>query len=147
MSVVTVFDPSRMVRTHRVAGNVNLPAFCSILQGLYASKQFNPDLNALWDLRMADFSGIMPENVRELMHVVMNHWGHTGKCRSAILVASMTEFGMARTYASQFGRTAPCEISVFLDLKEARDWLGIGQEPGESVPAPAANQVDAKANG
>jgi len=64
-----------MLRTHQMAGNVTLPAFRGILQGLYASKQFDPDMNSLWDLRLADFSGLMPEDVRELMHVVVSNWG------------------------------------------------------------------------
>jgi len=139
---VTVFDLERMVRTHQVTGNISLAAFRSILQGLYTSKQFNPDMNALWDLRLADFSGIMPEDVRELMHVVVSHWGRSGKCHSAILVASTAEYGVARIYVSQFGRAAPCEIRVFLDLNEARTWLGLDQ--GATGPTPS--QVDTKAN-
>ncbi len=143
MNVVTVFDPARMVRTHQVTGNASLPAFCGILEGLYASKQFNPDMNSLWDLRLADFSGITPEDVRALMHVVVSNWQRSGKCHSAILVASMTEFGMARTYESQFGRNAPCKIKIFLDLNEARQWLGLGDSAVEAVPA--SNQQNAKA--
>jgi len=143
MNIVTVFDLDRMVRTHQVTGNISLAAFRSILQGLYSSKQFNPDMNALWDLRLADFSGIMPEDVRELMHVVVSLWGgRSGKCHSAILVASTAEYGVARIYASQFGRAAPCEIRVFLDLNEARTWLGIGQD----AAAPTPSQLDAKTN-
>jgi hypothetical protein len=125
MNIVTVFDHERRLRTHQVSGGITLAAFRRILEGLYASKQFHPDMNALWDLRQADFSGILPEDVRELMHVVVSLWGPGGKCRSAVLVASAVEFGVARTYASQFGRNAPCEIRVFLDLREASQWLGL----------------------
>lgn len=126
MNIVTVFDPDNTVRTHHVSGTISLPAFRGILPGLYTSKQFNPDMNALWDLRQADFSGIMPEDVRDLMHVVVGNWGRSGSCHSAILVASETEYGVARIYVSQFGQAAPCKIKVFLDLDEARQWLGLG---------------------
>ena len=125
MNVVTVFDLERRVRTHQVSDSISLPAFRGILQSLYTSKQFSPDLNALWDLRQADFSGIMPEDVRNLMHVVVSNWRRSGACHSAILVASETEYGVARIYVSQFGQAAPCKIKVFLDLNEARQWLGL----------------------
>ena len=133
MNLVTVFDPQRMVRTHTVSGTISLSAFRGILPALYASKQFNPDMNALWDLRLADFSGVMPEDVRNLMHVVVSNWGRKGNCHSAILVASETEYGVARIYVSQFGQAAPCKIKVFLDLNEARHWLGLGAESGTAV--------------
>ncbi len=141
MNIVTVFDLERMVRTHQVSGIVNLPAFRAILEALYTSKQFNPDMNALWDLRMADFSAVMPEDVRALMHVVVSNWSRSGKCHSAILVASMTEYGVVRIYASQFGQSAPCKIKVFMDLIEARHWLGLDDAPTALVPAPKEQQV------
>lgn len=134
MQVVTVFDLEHGVRTHQMTGVINLRALQGILQGLYSSKQFNPDMNAFWDLRLADFSCITPEDVREIMHVVVNNWGGPpGTCRCAILVASLAEFGVARIYMSQFGRAAPCEIKIFLELSEARQWLGLGAVAGEAV--------------
>jgi hypothetical protein len=145
MHLVTVFDPARMVRTHQVTGAVNLRAFRGILEGLYTSKQFNPDMNALWDLRRADMSGIMPEDVRELMHVVVNHWGRPGQCHSAILVASPTEFSIARIYECQFGQNAPCQIRVFLDLTLALEWLGVGESLGDATAS--SQQLDARASG
>ncbi len=143
MQVVTVFDPEHGVRTHQVTGVINMPAFQGILKGLYTSKQFHTDMHALWDVRLADFSCITPEDVRDLMHVVVNNWGGpAGACRCAILVASMAEFGVARTYMSQFGRAAPCAIRIFLELNEARQWLGLGAGPGEA--APPSHQLDSK---
>ncbi len=145
MQVVTVFDLDRTIRTHHVTGIINLPAFHGILKGLYTSKQFNPDMHALWDLRLADFSGVMPEDVRALMHVVVNNWGRSGKCHCAILVASPAEYGVARIYVSQFGRAAPCKIKVFLDLCLAQEWLAAGDGSVESVTTP--NQVESQAGG
>ncbi len=141
MNIVTVFDLEHMVRTHQVTGIVNLPAFRGILENLYTSKQFNPDMNALWDLRLADFSSVMPEDVRALMHVVVSNWSRSGKCHSAILVASVSEYGIVRIYASQFGHSAPCKIKVFMDLVEARQWLGLVEAPTAVVPALKEQQV------
>lgn len=125
MQVVTVFDPDCSLRTHQVTGVINLPAFRGILQSLYTSRQFDPDMNALWDLRQADFSRVMPEDVRALMHVVVSTWQPGGKCHSAILVSNLTDYGVARIYVSQFGTAAPCKIKVFMDAAEALKWLGI----------------------
>jgi hypothetical protein len=145
MNIVTVFDLERMVRTHQVTGIINLPAFRAILEGLYISKQFNPDMNALWDLRLADFSAVMPEDVRALMHVVVSNWSRSGNCHSAILVASETEFGVARIYASQFGQSAPCKIKIFMDLVEARQWLGLVEASTAIVPTPNGLEVRTEA--
>ncbi|HWA27180.1 MAG TPA: hypothetical protein VG734_16105 [Lacunisphaera sp.] len=136
MSVVTVFAPEQKLRNHQVTGCVSLRAFRDILTELYSSAEFHPDMNALWDLRQADFSGILPEDVRELMHVVVSLWGRGGNCHSAVLVASATEFGIVRTYVSQFGRNAPCEIRVFLDPVEAHRWLGLGEATDVTNPRP-----------
>lgn len=136
MNVTTVFDRDRSLRTHTVSGIVNLRDFRTTLAGVYGAPDFDPDMNALWDLRQADFSHIMPEDVRALMHVVTSNWVRPGKCRCAILVASEIEYGVARIYESQFGRNAPCLIKVFLDMRDALPWF-VGREENRIPIVPA----------
>ena len=128
MHIQTQFDLEKNVRLHRITGEVNLSEFHECLRLLYASPKFNPDMNALWDIRQADFSKITPDDVRALMHVVATHWGKDGKCRAAIVVAGMAEYGISRMYESQFGPAAPCKIKVFLDLELAWKWFAASEE-------------------
>ena len=127
------FDLEKNVRIHRLTGEVNLPEFHELLRQLYASPQFNPDMNALWDIRKADFSKVSPDDVRALMQVVATHWGKDGKCRAAIVVAGMAEYGISRMYESQFGPAAPCKIKVFLDMDLAWKWFEASEDIVKSM--------------
>jgi len=128
MHVETTFDLEKAVRIHQVSGVVNLSEFEESLRALYASPKFNPDINALWDIRQADFSNVGPNDVRALMQLVASHWGKDGKCRAAIVVAGMAEYGIARMYESQFGPAAPCKIKVFMDAELAWKWFAASEE-------------------
>ena len=128
MRIETQFDAQKAVRIHQIFGVVNLPEFQECLRTLYASPKFNPDLNALWDVRQADFTKVSPDDVRALMQVVATNWGKDGKCRAAIVVAGMAEYGICRMYESQFGPAAPCKIKVFLDVELAWKWFAASEE-------------------
>jgi hypothetical protein len=128
MHIETQFDLVKAVRIHQVSGVVNLSEFEEGLRALYASPKFNPDLNALWDVRQADFGNVSPNDVRSLMQMVASHWGKDGKCRAAIVVAGMAEYGISRMYESQFGPAAPCKIKVFMDIELAWKWFAASEE-------------------
>jgi len=128
MRIETKFDKEKSVRIHQMTGVVNLPEFQEGLRALYASPDFNPDLNALWDVRQADFSKVSPNDVRALMQVVASNWGKDGKCRAAIVVGGMAEYGLCRMYESQFGPAAPCKIKIFLDIELAWKWFAASEE-------------------
>ena len=128
MRIETTFDRERAVRIHHMSGVVNLPEFQEGLRALYASPNFDPDLNALWDVRQADFSKVAPDDVRALMQVVASNWGKDGKCRAAIVVGGMAEYGLCRMYESQFGPAAPCKIKIFLDIELAWKWFAASEE-------------------
>lgn len=128
MHVETHFDWDKAIRIHQMSGVVNLPDFQACLSSLYASPNFNPDLNALWDVRKADFGNVAANDVRTLMQVVATNWGKDGKCRAAIVVSGMAEYGLCRMYESQFGSAAPCKIKIFLDIELAWKWFEASDE-------------------
>ena len=122
MNIESHFDVDKMVRIHRVSGVVSLSEFHEILRTLYTSPNFNPDMNALWDIRQADFSKVTPDDVRALMQVVATHWGKDGKCRAAIVVAGMAEYGISRMYESQVRTRRPARSRSF----STWSWRGSG---------------------
>lgn len=128
MTIETHIDKDRSVRIHTASGSVNLEYFQQSLRTLYLSHDFNPDMNALWDMRLADFTHVEADHVRALMQVVTTHWGKDGKCRAAIVVAGMAEYGLCRMYESQFGPAAPCRIKIFLDIDLAWKWFAASED-------------------
>ena len=130
MNMETQFDLEKKVRIHQISGDVNLPQFQELMRSLYASPNFDPAMNALWDYRQADFSKVTNEDVRAFIQIVASYWNKdvNGKYRAAIVVAGMAEYGICRLYESQFGPTAPCKMKVFLDIDLAWKWFAASEE-------------------
>lgn len=130
MNIETQFDLEKKVRTHQISGEVNLPQFQEILKALYASPDFDPNMNALWDYRQADFKKVTQEDVRAFIQTVATYWSKNsgGKYRAAIVVAGMSEYSICRMYESQFGPNAPCKMKVFLDIDLAWKWFAASEE-------------------
>lgn len=60
--------------------------------------------------------------------------------RTAVVVSSDVAFGMARMY--QIRRSsAPDEVGVFRDVREAWRWLGLDEEHSRDAPAEAGAQA------
>ena len=130
MQSETQFDLEKKVRIHQISGEVNLPQFREMLQELYSSPSFDPELNALWDYRHADFSKVTNEDVQAFIQIVAAYWSKHGnsKYRAAIVVPGMAEYSICRMYESQFGPTAPCKMKVFLDIDLAWKWFAASEE-------------------
>ena len=125
----TQFDLERKVRIHQISGELNLPQFREILQELYSSPSFDPELNALWDYRQADFGEVTNEDIRAFIQIVAAYWSKhgNGKYRAAIVVPGMAEYSICRMYESQFGADAPCKMKVFLDIDLAWKWFAASE--------------------
>ena len=130
MQIETHYDMEKKVRTHQISGAVNLPQFQEIMRNLYASPDFNPGMNALWDYREAEFENVTNDDVRAFIQTVAAYWNKhgSGKYRAAIVVTGMAEYGICRMYESQFGPTAPCKMKVFLDIDLAWKWFSASDE-------------------
>ncbi len=130
MHIETQFDVEKKVRIHQISGEVNLPQFREILKNLYADPHFDPNMNALWDYRQADFNKVTNDDVRAFIQSVAGYWSKngSGKYRAAIVVVGIAEYGICRLYESQFGPSAPCMMKVFLDIDLAWKWFAASDE-------------------
>jgi len=135
MQMETQFDSEKKIRVHQISGTVNLPEFREIMQNLYASPDFDPEMNALWDYRQADFGKVTNDDVRAFIQTVAAYWSKngSGKYRAAIVVPGMAEYGICRNYESQFGAAAPCMMKVFLDIELAWKWFSASEEVVKSM--------------
>lgn len=133
MDVTTRVDQESNCRYHTIQGEITLVRLRNVLAGVYAHPDFRPDSSSLWDLREATTRHISASEVQSIAGMVKKHWGTRGNPRSALVVSTDLDYGMARMYELLMeGDIAP-EVRVFRDLEEAEDWLACDKEPPESA--------------
>lgn len=99
-------------------------------RALYASPSWRPGMHELVDLRAADLSGITLQGMRELAAIVGRAVAGSTEppFRTALLVSSALEFGMARLYEGHQA-DAVGDVQVFRTEHEALGWLGLSGWP------------------
>ncbi len=96
MEISTLIDKERNVRSHKVKGLISVRDLKEKLLAFYMSPDYDPDMNALWDLREADFSSVTSAEVESLMEMVKEHWGQGGKSKAALIVSKDLDYGLSR---------------------------------------------------
>jgi hypothetical protein len=129
MPIATRIDPTRNVRVHEVSGVLVFDELREMLTSLYDSPDFEPDRNALWDLREAELTGFTADEVRRIVELVGTRWGGGGVARAALVVSRTADFGMARMYELQLTAQPEGRIQVFRDIDQAWSWLLGNAEP------------------
>lgn len=129
MPIATQIESATGLRIHKVTGSLTFTELRETLQALYASPDFRPEQNALWDLRDSVLTTFTTAQVREIVEPVRSHWGTRGAPRAALVVCRDADFGMARMYELQLDVEGTAEVRVFRDLEEARVW--VLEEPEE----------------
>ena len=88
-----------------------------------ADPDFRTGLDRLTDLSSVTMNSTSTEGGRSLARAAM-HRGSTWGKRLAIVVSGDVGFGFARQYQSMQVEP-PCEIRVFRNVEDAKEWLGI----------------------
>ena len=122
MKIDTHIDRQRNLRTHRVDGLIHVGELETLLAQFYASPDFDPDMNALWDLRSADTSAVTGDEVRSLADRVRQHW-ESSRSRAALVATDDLNFGLSRMYERLVGNPATENVRVFKDYEAAEKWL------------------------
>ena len=131
MTIETQLDDTKSLRTHVVRGDINLPDLSAFLKALYASHDFKPDYNALWDVRSADFHNVTQSSIQELANFVRVNWAEKRTLRAAIVVSGLFHYGISRAYEQCIGPSGYGKIKIFRDLDEALSWLS---KPDTATP-------------
>ena len=98
MEINTKIDKKNNLRIHTVKGCVSKEKLFSILPEIYASPDFNPDMNALWDVRCADLRSVVMSDVVETCAFVQAQWEDGRPIRVAFLVGSEVDHTLATMY-------------------------------------------------
>jgi hypothetical protein len=123
MEMHTQIDKKRNLRSHRVTGLINVSELKQKLEEFYISPAYDPKMDALWDMRDADFSAVTTDEIYSFVNMVKSYWGQTGQGKSAIVVESVFDYGMTRMYEIILTLNTSSNIMVFKDYDEAQKWL------------------------
>jgi hypothetical protein len=98
--------------------------------------QFHPSFSQLLDFRGTSLVGVTTEQIIALTEIRI----FSPDSKRAFVTQPGVQFGLARMYESYRVTKGDRGIRVFLDYKEAIDWL----DAGETLPAPDAVAAGSK---
>jgi hypothetical protein len=108
--------------TVRVVGPLTLDGARQALTELYAQPSYRPPMVDLWDLRAAEIdSG--PGDVESFVRFIQSSRGIRGTEQTALVVASMADFGISRMYQAHAEASLTISVRAFTQLDEAYAWL------------------------
>lgn len=109
-------------REHTVVGTVTKESLVDYLKEFYASPEFDPGMNVLWDLREADLNSFsLPEvvSVRDFVERSMNK---PRALKAAVVVSTQLGLSLASMYETLREGSA-VTVKAFFDVDEARGWI------------------------
>jgi hypothetical protein len=97
-------------------------------------KDAQPTLSILSDYRELDPSGLTASDIERIrMSALIKIKGKFRKVKEAIVVSSALAYGLARMFdALIYAETY--ELNVFMDIGEAKAWLGLGHDTVLKLP-------------
>lgn len=131
MPITWHIDEDAKLVTVRVVGLLTLDDARRTLTELYAQPSYRPPMVDLWDLRRAQIEA-GPGDVQTLVRFIQARRGSGGTDQTALVVASMVDFGLSRMYEAHAEAShLPISIRAFTQLDEAYAWLGrpLASEP------------------
>jgi hypothetical protein len=94
------------------------------LVGVYDDKNFDPDLNSVWNL--IDVNAIEKIGTDQIQKVVAYvSWKREkyGSMKTALVVSNKIHYGIARMYEQSLEASSMSEIMVFRDFESAIEWI------------------------
>jgi len=124
MMLQTEINEEARFRIHTLTGDFKFDDLFEALVRVYDSKDFNPDLNSVWDL--IDLKGIEKTSSDQIQKIVAYvSWKREkyGSMKTALVVSSRIHYGIARMYEQSLEAASKSEIMVFRDLESAIQWI------------------------
>jgi len=109
-------------REHTVVGIVTKEGLLDYLKELYASADFDPGMNILWDLREADLSSFSLHEVVSVRDFVDQSLNKPNALKAALVVSSQLALSLASMYETLLEGSA-VKLKTFFDMDEARGWI------------------------
>ena len=123
MKIDTKVEKENNLRIHTIKGCLSKEKLFSLLLEMYASSEFQPEMNALWDVRSADLSSIVMSDVVDACAFVQEQWRGDKTIRVAFLVGSEVDYTLASMYETLSAGNPKFRIRIFRNHEESIDWL------------------------
>ncbi|UCF05396.1 MAG: hypothetical protein JSV33_16045 [bacterium] len=123
MGVTTDIDIESKIRMHKVTGALQRDELIAVLDKVYKTPGYDPDMDVVWDLREADLTSFSSEDIQAVRNFVGRKWGTGGKSRAALVVSRDVEFGLTRMYEVYLESDTKSQVHVFRDMDKAMEWI------------------------
>ena len=124
MKLETKINKQSKFRTHTFSGEFEFDDLFESLIAVYDDKNFDPNLNSVWNL--IDVDGIEKISTNQIQKIVdYVSWKREkfGSMKTAIVVSSQIHYGIARMVEQSLEAASKSEIMVFRDLESALKWI------------------------
>jgi hypothetical protein len=124
MTLETEINEQSGFRIHTLTGDFEFEVLFETLVEVYDSKDFDPDLNSVWDL--IDIKGIekiTSDQIQKIVAYVSWKREKYGGMKTALVVSSRTHYGIARMIEQSLEAASNSEVMVFRDLESAVQWI------------------------
>jgi hypothetical protein len=125
MPLEVSIDTGKDLVTRIGRGLVTADEFVESLEDVVGSPEYHPGMKSLTDLRDTSHE-LVAEDIRRIAeNLVTNRERHVD-AKAAIVVSKAVSYGMSRMLQIHLDLEGmPLAFSVFYDMDEAREWLGV----------------------
>ena len=123
MELTTTIDKEKNLRINTITGPLSKEVLFPALLEMYASTDFDPDMNALWDVRGSEMGTVVMSDVIDTCAFVRDQWKSGKPIRVAFLVNSDVDFTLATMYETLSEDNAKFEIRIFRNFEKSMDWV------------------------
>ena len=125
MPIIFDFKPEHKLVVCRQVGAVEDEEFISSYRSLFEGGRFDPPMDLVVDLRLADSSRRSQDAIRDFAEYLKEWMRNTDKKSRIVVIAPQdVSFGLARMYEA-YAESAHVDFTVFREADEALEWLGV----------------------
>ena len=124
MKLDTKINEKFKYRIHRLTGEFIFDDLFEYLVNVYDDKNFDPNLNSVWNLTdVGGLEKISTDQIQKIVAYVRWKREKYGSMKTALVVSSRINYGIARMIEQSLEAASKSEIMVFRDLESALDWI------------------------
>ena len=116
------YDQSKKMLNISVSGTSGIEEFTSALETITNSRDYPPDIRAIWDVRQADLSFANLQLVRGAVNI-RSSFQKRDNCRAAIIVSGSLQYGLGRMFQILADGKVNINLQIFRDYEEGKQWL------------------------
>lgn len=123
MKLITTIAKEKNFIKHQVVGLLNKAILLGKLEEIYSLPDFQPSMQVLWDLTLADFSAVEFGDIEEVASFVKLNWAAVGDTKVALVAPDSLGAMVTRKFAYLLPVNPESSIKIFQDYKGALLWL------------------------